>query len=381
VKRVLVALALLAAGAVVAPGAPARAPGFRLVKVGGFKEPLYVTAPPGDRHRVMVVEQSGRIIELHNGRRHTFLDIHGRVRDVVEQGLLSMAFAPDYAKSHLFYVFYTANDAKERVEEYRATTRDHASAASARTVLTEDDPEENNNGGQLQFGPDGYLYIANGDGGGEEAGPGDPHGEHGNAQDLGSLFGKILRIDPRGSGPGDYTVPASNPFHGDGQRPEIYAYGVRNPWRFSFDAKTGALIVADVGRGAAEEIDYFKRGQGLGANLGWRVWEGTHRYHPDEEAPGAVFPALEFNHTSDNFCAITGGYVSRDPKVKATYGRYLFADFCHGWIFTAHLGQPTATASKTSLAVPELASFGQDARGRVYVVSIAGRVFRIAAPR
>jgi glucose/arabinose dehydrogenase len=376
-RRLWLPLAALAALLIAAaPGHSAKRPGARLVKVGTFEDPVYVTAPRGDRHRVFVVEQAGRIEVVKDGQTlaRPFLDIRGIVHQDGEMGLLSMAFAPDYATSRRFYVFYTDEKRKQRIVEYRSTSDDVADPDSARVLLVENDPDLNNNGGQLQFGPDGYLYIANGDGGGDEYGPPD---QYHTAQNLGSLFGKILRIDPTGGG--DYTVPADNPFQGDGQRPEIYLYGVRNPWRFSFDHKTGAMVIADVGQETQEEIDFFKRGQARGANLGWPVFEGRVRRSESDTAPGAVKPVLTFKHGTGDFCAITGGYVSRDPHVKATYGRYLFSDFCFGDIHVARLKQPRGTSHKLGLKVGQLVSFGEDGRGRVYAVSIDGPVYRIAA--
>ncbi len=353
----------------------AAAPGVRLKQIGTFKDPIYVAAPPRDRHRVFVVEQEGRIRVVRDGRvlRRPFLDIRGRVRSESEMGLLSMAFAPDYGRSGRFYVFFTDRRVRQHVVEYRAGGRNHADPGSARTLLVMDDPDFNNNGGQLQFGPDGHLYIANGDGGGQESGPADPYGT---AQDLGSLFGKILRIDPAGRGDGDYRIPPGNPFRGPGQRPEIYAYGLRNPWRFSFDRRTGALVIADVGQQTAEEVSWFDRGDGLGANLGWPVFEGRTRRRPDESAPGAVRPVLTMDHGS-GFCAIVGGYVSRDRRVRATRGRYVFGDFCTGELRVARLRRPRTTSRRLGVRVPFLDSFGEDARGRLYATSINGPVYRL----
>ncbi len=332
------------------------APGFRLHEVGRFDTPIYVTAPRGDRHRVFVVEQPGRIRVVQDGRvlARPFLDIRDRTLFEGEQGLLSMAFAPDYATSHRFYVFVTDAAHDQRVLEYRAVSPTRADAGTERTVLVEDDPDYNHNGGQLQFGPDGMLYIANGDGGGSES----DFDAFGVAQDPDSPFGKILRVDPL-----------------SGAAPEVYQSGLRNPWRFSFDRGTGDMVIADVGGGQQEEIDYFPRGTGRGANLGWPAFEGTARGRG--EAPGAVRPVLAYTHQRANFCAITGGYVSRDPRIAATHGRYLFGDFCRGDIFSARLRPTGSKAHNTHVHIPELVSFGEDGRARVYVVSLAGAVLRI----
>ena len=256
--------------------------GVRLVRVGNFDEPVFVTAPRGDRRVQFVVEQGGRIMVVRNGRKLSapFLDISGQVTSGGEQGLLSMAFAPDYASSGRFYVYFTDNGGDQRVVEYRRASADRADAGSARLVLQMADPESNHNGGLLLFGPGGHLYIGTGDGGGA----GDRHGSRGNAQNLGSLLGKILRIDPRPSGGRPYSVPGSNPFVGrSGARGEIYAYGLRNPWRFSFDRRTRDLSIGDVGQGDVEEIDFVRSGRGK--NFGWRPFEGRRRYTPGESAP------------------------------------------------------------------------------------------------
>ena len=235
------------------------------------------------------------------------------------------------------------------------------------------DDESNHNGGLLLFGPDGLLHVGTGDGGGA----GDRHGPRGNAQDLGSLLGKLLRIDPRRSGARAYRVPPSNPFTGrSGARGEIYAYGLRNPWRFSFDRRTGDLAIGDVGQNAIEEIDFVRRGRGRGANFGWRPFEGRSRFAPGESAPGHVPPVIERRHSS-GWCSITGGVVVRDPRLRL-FGRYLFGDFCKGRIVSARLRVPQARGIRpTSMSVRSLSSFGEDARGRVYAVSLAGPVYRL----
>ncbi|MCW3004840.1 MAG: glucose/sorbosone dehydrogenase-like protein [Conexibacter sp.] len=363
------------------PGPGARAAtgrGVKLTNVGEFDQPVYVTAPRADPRRLFVVEQSGRIELLRGGRRAgTFLDIRGEVTSGGEQGLLGLAFAPDYARSGLFYVYYTGKDAREHLVELHRRTDDVADPASARTVFVHDDPEPNHNGGQLAFGPDGYLYVGTGDGGGGN----DQHGARGNAQNLGSPLGKILRIDPRARGGKAFTAPASNPFAGrSGARPEIYAYGLRNPWRFSFDRVRGDLIIGDVGQDAVEEIDFVRKGMGRGADFGWRPFEGDKRLF-DEPAPRAIKPVLIKSH-ADGWCSITGGYVVRDSAVPGLLGRYVYGDFCKGQLRSARLSAGRAAGDRAIAgvkAVSGLASFGEDAMGRVYVVSQSGPVYRLAA--
>jgi glucose/arabinose dehydrogenase len=353
--------------------------GVRLVRVGSFTSPLYVTSPPGDRRRTMVVEQAGRIMVVRDGRKlaRPFLDIRSRVTSGGEQGLLSVAFPPDYASSGRFYVYYTDRGAQERIVEFRRASADRADASSARLVLRMADPEPNHNGGLLLFGPDGLMYAGTGDGGGAN----DQHGARGNAQALDSLLGKILRIDPRASGGQPYSVPGSNPFVSrEGARGEVYAYGLRNPWRFSFDRRTGDLTIGDVGQDAVEEIDFVTRGQGSGANFGWRPFEGDRRIF-DEDAPGAAPPVITHTHAA-GFCSITGGHVVRDPSVPSLAGRYVYADLCEGRIRAARLqaGVRTRGTPLPLPKVPTVSSFGEDALGRVYVVSLGGPVYRLAAP-
>ena len=379
-----IAIAFAAAGATATPNHAAQAgSGVRLVKIGTFSSPLYVTSPPGDARRLMVVERGGRIWVMRNGRRlpRPFLDIRPLVIPAGEQGLLSVAFPPDYARSRRFYVYYSENNtANNKVVEYRrsATNPDRAVASSARTVLSMPDVESNHNGGLMLFRPDGLMYIGTGDGGGAN----DNHGGPGNGQNLGSLLGKILRIDPRAAGRRPYTVPRTNPFVGlPGVRPEIYASGLRNPWRFSFDRRTGDLAIGDVGQNQIEEIDFERNGRARGANFGWRPWEGRRRNF-DEPAPGAVFPVLQHTHAA-GFCSITGGYVVRDPGLPRLAGRYLYSDFCDGRIWVTRL-RPGTSSQGTPLALPKLeqmSSFGEDARGRIYAVSLAGSVYRLAAAR
>ena len=268
-------LTLLAAGlslVVLAAGAGPAQARPDLDKIGMFDQPVYLTAPKGDRNRVFVVEKSGRIRVAVKGRTldKPFLNLSGKVSSSSEQGLLSMAFSPRYDRDRTFYVNFTDRAGDTRVVAFRAqkSNPNVAAAASARPVLRIDQPASNHNGGQLQFGPDGLLYIGMGDGGGA----GD---QDNNAQDRKSLLGKMLRIDPTPSGKKPYRVPSDNPFVGNpAWRPEIYSSGLRNPWRFSFDRSNGDLIIADVGQDQWEEIDHSPRGRAAGANFGWRVFEG-----------------------------------------------------------------------------------------------------------
>lgn len=379
---VLVGIIALCAGAGCGSGAPrpsaavdsaARVAGLRLVRVGMFAQPTYVTGAPGDAQRLFVVEKSGVIVVLVHGHRHRFLDITRLVKSSnSEQGLLSMAFAPDYPTSGSFYVYYTGANNDVHIAQYKRAGNDpnRASPSSARNVLTIDHHRyTNHNGGQLQFGPDGKLYVGVGDGGSE----GDPLN---NGQNTDVLVGKILRIDPRASG--GYSIPAGNPFVGDQhRRAEIWAYGFRNPWRFAFDRKTGALLIGDVGQDQEEEFDYAARGRGAGANYGWSVFEGFHRYKPGS-APGAVRPVLVTLHRA-GYCAVIGGYVVRDRALRSLYGRYLYGDLCKPQIRSVRIVGGHARGDRsTGISVSNMASFGQDTRGRVYAVSLSGPVYRIA---
>jgi glucose/arabinose dehydrogenase len=350
--------------------------GLRLRRIGTFSEPTYVTAPPGDRSRLFVVEQGGTIRVVRRGRKlaRPYLNITGRVLAGGEQGLLSMAFAPNYAKSRRFYVYYTDDGGDIQVVEFRGRGN-RARESSARPILSVEHSEHgNHNGGQLQFGPDGFLYIGTGDGGGG----GDPY-EAG--QDLGTHLGKILRINPLRGRP--YRIPRSNPFRGrSGARAAVYSYGLRNPWRFSFDRKTGDLTIADVGQNAYEEVNFVRRGRGRGANFGWDAFEGNHEYEGGA-APGHIRPVIEHSHDDDGFCSITGGYVLRHRSYGGLRGMYVYGDLCEGVVRGARLG-PGRAAGRTRFSnarVSELSTFGQDARGRVYAASLSGPVYRLAPRR
>jgi glucose/arabinose dehydrogenase len=356
-------------------GKVAAARGVRLKKVGTFSSPIFVTAPPGDRHRLFVVERGGTIRVVRDGRKLSapFLDISSNVRTDSERGLLSMAFAPDYKRSGRFYVYFTDKNGDIHIQEYRRLGGDanRAAAGSARNLLTIDHREfGNHDGGQLQFGPDGYLYAGVGDGGGA----GDPH-NHG--QSLTTHLAKLLRIDPRHGNP--YSVKG-NPFASRrGAAREIWAYGLRNPWRFSFDRSTGDLVIGDVGQDTEEEIDFARRGTGRGANYGWNVFEGRRHYRSGS-APGAVKPRVTHSHSA-GYCSITGGYVVRDRALGSLYGRYVYGDLCKAGLRSVKLGRGGGASGDrgVGVSVQELVSFGEDARGRVYAVSLGGVVYRLAS--
>lgn len=352
---------------------------LRLLPLGRFDAPTYLAAPRGDRRR-FVVERDGRIVVVKRGRAlsEPFLDISDLVDEPTgESGLLSMAFAPDYESSGRFYVYYTDNQGRLTIDGFRApsSSADRADRASRVNVMSVAHPAFNHKGGQLQFGPDGALYAAFGDGGGG----GDPND---NAQNLGRLLGKMVRVEPRPQG--GYSVPQDNPFRGrSGARPEIFAYGLRNPYRFSFDRTRGSLIIGDVGQDAVEEIDYVPgrsggRGPKGGYNFGWDSFEGRRRYEPGS-APGHVPPVIEHLQEDDGSCSIIAGYVIRDPGLgRANQGRYLYGDYCRPTLDIATLRRPRASRQATRLRVAQLVSFGEDGRGRVYAVSLGGFVYRIA---
>ncbi|GIK76803.1 MAG: sugar dehydrogenase [Acidobacteria bacterium] len=348
--------------------------GVELTEIGSFDAPLYLTQPEGSGGDLYVVEQGGMIIRVApDGSAETFLDISDETVADGERGLLSMAFAPDYADSGLFYVDYTDLDGDTRVVEYRAADGE-VDESSARQILFVDQPYPNHNGGLVLFGPDGKLYIGLGDGGGK----GDPERR---GLDLSTLLGKILRIDPRPDGDEPYTIPADNPFADTpGARPEIYSYGLRNPWRFAFDAETGDLSIGDVGQYEQEEIDLVARGEGSGANFGWSAWEGDARYNEDQDPDGAIPPVLTTFHGDGN-CSITGGLTVRDTDLESLYGRYVYGDFCAGELrsFPARPDRPASddVAIGPDAEVERLASFGEAADGTVYAVSLAGPVYRI----
>jgi len=378
VRLSLLAVAAAALGAVAAAATakPKLGDGVgevELRKLGDFNQVTHVDNAPGFNGLLFVVEQPGKITVLRHNQPvgHAFLNIEDLVHCCGEQGLLSVAFAPDYEQSGRFYVYYTTDGgAVNRVDEFRRADSTTADPASRRTVIEIPHPTaSNHNGGQLQFGPDGYLYIA----------PGDGAVSADNAQDPDSLLGKLLRIDPLPGNAGAYGIPPDNPFAGS--KPglgEIYSLGLRNPWRFSFDRKTGRLAIGDVGAGQWEEVNYETASTAKGANFGWPVFEGTHRM--DQGAPEPAnhqLPIHEYSHGGAN-CAITGGYVVRDPKLKPLYGRYLYADLCNGGLRSL---VPRLEGARKDRAlgptVPFPTTFGEGAHGRIYVGSNNGGVWKL----
>jgi glucose/arabinose dehydrogenase len=353
--------------------------GVALKQVGRFDQPVYVTGAPGFPKLLFVVEQPGRVIVLSDGRkRGTFLDLRSQVGYGGERGLLSLAFPPDYKQSGRLYVYYTDGAGNIRVDEFRRRSTTRAAAGSQRRVIEIPHPvNSNHNGGQLQF-LGNLLYFGTGDGG---AG-GDPPN---NAQNKDVLLGKLLRIDPRPAGGQPYSVPRSNPFVGRAGRDEIYSYGLRNPFRFSFDtgtAKQPRIAIGDVGQNQFEEIDYTTAGAAAGANFGWDAFEGFATYEDESSGTpdpgGTVKPIFAFPHGRGGSCSVTGGYVVRDKSLRPLYGRYVYADFCEGELrsLVPHLRR-AGGERRLGLSVPSPSSFGEDTRGHLYVASLEGPVFRL----
>jgi glucose/arabinose dehydrogenase len=373
------AIAAMSAAVVVAAGASVANADVAKHRIGSFDAPTYVTHAPGAPSFLYVVERPGRIAVLRNGHRlkGSFLDIHGRVSTDGERGLLSMAFDPRYAKNRLFYVYYTNSDGNIEVDRFGAKSNAKATAASRHRVIVIPHPvASNHNGGTVAFGPDGDLYLATGDGGFA----GDPNG-HGQSRK--SLLGKILRIDPHAGGKRAYRIPKSNPFVGKPGRNEIYALGLRNPFRFSFSR--GHILIGDVGQNAWEEVDYISRKRLDGANFGWNHFEGRHVYDSQTPRPKHNYhpPILEYEHSSANCasfggCAVTGGVVVRDRRLRGLRGRYLYADFYKGEVrsFVPHSGHARRDRS-IGLHVDHPSSFGTGAHNHVYVTSLDGPVYRL----
>lgn len=397
-----------------------------VVLASGLSQPLFVSSPVGDTGRVFIVERAGRIKIHKRGQLpttvSTFLDITAKVNSTSsnEMGLLGLAFDPSYPTTGFFWVNYTENLSGQIftvVARYTASVADPdvADPASEVRVLRISQPQSNHNGGMLAFGADGFLYVFTGDGGGG----GDAHGACGNGQNRSVLLGKILRLDVRGVDPGStlpdcglpgatYRVPAANPFRdgpGIGSCDEIWAYGLRNPWRSSFDALTGDLYVADVGQSCWEEVNWVP-GSSTGAeNYGWRQMEGLHCYNPAQNftctPSGAVcgespscndpsirLPVIEYAHSGLGECSVTGGYAYRGCRMPNYRGTYFYGDYCAGFVRTFRMSGGVATKLENvtgqidpgGTLVGGLSGFGVDARGEMYVTQLGGVVRKIVPP-
>lgn len=345
----------------------------------GLDLPVALSNAGDGSGRIFILEKKGLVRVISNGQllATPFLDIHDRAGSTgSEQGLLGIAFHPNFMQNGFFYVDYTNNNGDTTISRFSAgpsaaPSDQVADAASEKILLTIKQPFANHNGGHILFGPDGMLYIGMGDGGSG----GDPNG---NGQSLQTMLGKILRIDVNDGDP--YAIPAGNPFAAGGGLPEIWAYGLRNPWAFSFDAQTGDLFIADVGQDQWEEIDYLSAGfTAIPANFGWNINEGTHPFTETVSPPANMIdPVFEYNH--DLGCSVTGGEVYRGKNLPAFNGIYLYADYCAGTIWgLIHLvdgNWQNQTLFETGL---KITGFGTDENGEVYFVSAQGGLFELAA--
>jgi glucose/arabinose dehydrogenase len=354
--------------------------GFKLeTVVKGLNQPISVTNDRVNAGRLYIIEKGGAILIEQDGKvsQTPFLDITGKVGSSgSEQGLLGLVFHPDYKTNRFFYVDYTDRNGNTIIARYTAAADGMtADPASAKQIMEIDQPYANHNGGQLAFGPDGMLYIGMGDGGSE----GDPLG---NGQKTTTLLGKILRIDVDHGDP--YAIPPDNPFaNGDGGKPEIWDFGFRNPWRFSFDRQTGDLYIGDVGQAKWEEIDHIVAGTKGGLNFGWKIMEGAHCYAPATncDQSGLVLPISEIEHPAG--CAIIGGYVYRGSQYPQLNGVYFYTDYCSGavWAVThAASGAWTTTrVIKSPSTYAGYSSFGEDLAGELYVTDLNGALYRLTA--
>ena len=342
----------------------------KLKLIATLEQPLAIAIRPHDP-ALYVAERTGRVVAIRHGHvdPDPVLDLSGDVSLGAEQGLLGAAFSPD---GRFLYVDYTDVNGDTHVTEFEVK-KGRVDVGSRRDVLFVAQPYTNHNGGGLAFGPDGYLYIGLGDGGSG----GDPQG---NGQSLFTLLGKILRISPRPSGDLPYTVPQDNPFvQTPDARPEIWAYGLRNPWRFSFDRMDGDLWIGDVGQSAWEEVDLEPGGSRGGENFGWNVMEGNHEYGDAPRTADMIPPIYEYPH-GDGSCVVTGGYVYRGRAIPALLGAYVFGDFCRGRLEAIRVagGEVVEHRFLGPEVVQNLSSFGEDGSGELYALSLSGGVYRLA---
>ena len=344
---------------------------IELEQVATLEQPLAMAVRPGSPG-LYVAQKTGEVVHLQRGSVDpaAVLDLSGQVSLGSEQGLLGLVFSPDGRE---LFVNYTDTNGDTHVTAF-VMDGTRADPSTRREVLFVDQPFVNHNGGNLAFGPDGYLYVGLGDGGSG----GDPQG---NGQSLSTLLGKMLRIEPRSVEGRGYAVPPTNPFVGrSGARPEIWAFGLRNPWRYSFDRRTGDLWIADVGQGEWEEIDLQPAESAGGENYGWDRLEGSHPF--EGTAPeGAVDPVFEYSH-EEGGCTVTGGYVYRGSAIPELYGAYVFGDYCLGRLEAIRVSRGRVVQHRElGPVVQGLSSFGEDARGELYAMSLAGAVYRLVPKR
>lgn len=346
----------------------------------GLSSPLLVTHAGDGSGRLFVVEQRGRVRILKGGDllATPFIDLSRSVSDGGEQGLLGLAFHPGYASNGKLYLSYTDLNGTSVIREYRVSSNaDRVNGSSGRTLLRVKQPYANHNGGHMAFGPDGLLYIGLGDGGSG----GDPGNR---AQSRNTLLGKILRIDvDRRTGSLQYGIPSTNPYVGRSGLDQIWALGLRNPWRFSFDRATGDLWIGDVGQGRWEEVDRAAatrgRNAGRGLNFGWRVMEGAHCFRPATgcSRTGKTLPLTEYSHGGGR-CSITGGHVYRGEAYPDLVGAYVFADYCSGEIWYVDRGAARGVAPRRALDTgSRITSFGEDEAGELYLTDAEGTVYRV----
>ena len=370
----------------------------------GYKKPVFITSSPNNAKLLYIVEQAGLIKLINDGKKlsRPFFDINKRVvnpnRPGDERGLLGFAFHPNHTNNGKFYINYMDNDGNTIISEFSTNSELRADHKSERIILKLKQPYGNHNGGDIQFGPDGYLYISIGDGGKA----GDPLNA---GQDLSSLFGKIIRIDIEQE---PYGIPKSNPFFGQkDKREEIWAWGLRNVWRFSFDKQTGDKYLADVGQNKWEEVNFEPASSKGGLNYGWRIMEANHCYDPKENCPteGLIKPIIEYpndaNHPAFAFriieelsfsetdvegCSVTGGYVYRGQKIKSMQGQYIFGDYCSGNIWTLKVVNGKAINFKNRTEeinigggefTTYISSFGQDSDGEIYIIDYNGGIYKL----